>query len=109
MNAGESQNIIVMLFSTNKNQIDADGMTARLAISDYINRGGEPFVVKSCSIVQPAGSEQSSIFCQLSPLDTISMRGKYIYQITVTDIDDTVAILKGIMNISGNADQSAIL
>jgi hypothetical protein len=109
MTAGETQNITIMLFAKNKNQIDAEGMTARLAISDFINQGGEPIFVKDCSIVQPAGSDLASLYCQLSPSDTIAMRGKYIYQVTVKDIDDTVSILKGIMNISRNVDQSAIL
>lgn len=97
-----------MLFARNKLQLDADGMTARFAITDYINQG-EPFIVKSCEIIQPPGAEISSLFCKLLPDDTITLRGKFIYQVTVIDIDSTVAILKGIMNIDGNADQTAIL
>ena len=45
-----------MLFARNKLQLDADGMTARFAITDYINQG-EPFIVKSCEIIQPPGAE----------------------------------------------------
>ncbi|MPM04300.1 hypothetical protein SDC9_50576 [bioreactor metagenome] len=108
MTAGETQNITIMLFTQNKQQLDADGMTARLAISDYINRNSEPFIIKTCSITQQAGYEISSLFCKLLPADTITLRGKFIYQVTITDVDDTVAILKGVMNIGANVDQSAI-
>lgn len=109
MVAGETQNITIMLFTQTKLQIDADGVAARLAVSDYINRNSDPFIVKECSIIRPVGADVASLYCQLSPADTISLRGKYVYQITVKDIDSTVAVLKGIMNIEANVDRKAIL
>lgn len=106
--AGETQNITILLFNQDDMQLDADGMVARLAISDFVNRGDNPLVIKNCTVVIPPVSDVSSLYCHLSPSDTLSLRGKYIYQVTVRDVEGVTTILRGIMNIIGNVDQNAV-
>lgn len=108
MIAGESQNIRLYLYTANNRQLDADGMKARLAISDYINLGGEPLLIKNCAIIFPAGEELAVINVKLQPEDTVNLRGKYMYQFTVKDPDGIIAVLRGYMCIARNDDRAAL-
>ena len=108
MVAGETQNITILLYTTKNRQLDATGMYARFAVTDFINQDSEPILTKVCTIITPQDEYPAVLNCRLTPDDTIDLGGKYIYQITVMDIDDSVAILKGDMLIDRNCDREAL-
>lgn len=108
MHAGETKNLHIPIYNPSKRQIDATGMTARLAISDYINQDGEPLLVKPCSVSVPPGETLAVLDVTLSPTDTAGLFGKFIYQITAKDADSNVGVMEGRMYISMNIDRAAI-
>jgi len=106
--AGATRNFIFYLYTENKRkQIDADGMIARFSLTDYVNESNVPILTKSCSIVIPEGESLAIIKLELNRNDTLDLYGKYIHQLTIND-NGTVAILKGIMDITNNCDKSDI-
>lgn len=91
--AGESIEIIINLFRDGA-AFDASGLTAELKLIDYINRD-VPVLSVHCTTLNSEGIW--SIVSNLKPTDTENLFGKYIYQITLTDVDKCVEILKGNM------------
>lgn len=107
MVAGESKTFTIPIYNQAGKQIDATGMTARLAICDYINSSMSPFVIKECNVI-PWGDGTTALNVSLRPVDTINLCGKYIYQITGKDVDDDFGVLCGYLTIHLNRDRAAI-
>lgn len=104
MIAGTTKKLVLYLYTHNmKKQIDADGMIARFTLTDYVNPSNVPLVIKNCTILVPEGEELAVISVELARTDTLTLRGKYIYQVTIND-DSTIEALKGIMDIANNID-----
>jgi hypothetical protein len=57
MIAGTSKSILFYLYSDSSEQIDATGMTSRLAITDFVNESDTPILSKICSIITPEGEQ----------------------------------------------------
>lgn len=108
MTAGEAKELTIPIYNCAEHQIDMTGMTARLAVSDPINQDSEPFVIKSCPIVQPDGSDCAVLSVRLNAEDTVNLCGQYIYQITIKDVEGWPGVLKGVLTITGNYDRAAI-
>lgn len=96
--AGESIDITINLYKNNL-EFDADGITATLKLIDFINRDSV-LLSLDCSITKSENNKVGSIVAALRPNDTEDLFGKYIYQITLTDIGGDVEILKGNMILS---------
>lgn len=108
MIAGTTKKLVLYLYTHNmKKQIDADGMVARFTLTDYINPGDTPLIVKNCLVTVPEGEKLAVIVVNLTRQDTLKLSGKYIYQVTIND-DDTIEALKGIMNIALSLDTTDI-
>lgn len=109
MTAGESKELTIPIYNCAGRQIDMTDMTARFAISDLINQDSEPFVIKSCAIVVPAGEDCAVLTVELNTVDTVNLHGQYIYQVTVKNQDGLLGVMKGILTIAANYDRAAIL
>lgn len=108
MIAGTTKKLVLYLYTRNmKKQIDANGMIARFVLTDYVNPSDAPLISKSCTVSVPDGEKLAVINVQLNREDTLSLAGKYIYQVTIND-EDTIEALKGIMDIGCSIDVAEI-
>ena len=85
--------------------------TANLAIINYVNKGGEPHS-KDMTITTDDESDSDAVYnvlkVTLLPSDTVDLYGKYIYQITIKDVEDNTELKQGIMYIGNNINKSYV-
>lgn len=83
------------------------GCSANFSIVNYMNKTGKPMVSKSMSIrLNEEGTIQNVLYVSLAPADTVDLAGKYIYQISVRDIDSNADIPhQGIIYIHNNINK----
>ncbi len=108
MTAGDSKRLIIPIYTRDGRPIDASGMTARLAITDFVGVCNEPLVIKNCTVMKGAADNVAVLFVQLDPTDTIYLYGCYLYQITAKDIDGDFGIMRGKLYIYRNGDRAGI-
>ena len=108
MNAGETKILRLPIFNRGGLSVDVSGMSARLAISDYVT-GTQPRWHGDCSVVDDATTGSVVFRVELHPEATVDLNGKYIYQLTVIDsASNTTGVLQGILNVRANRDPSAL-
>ena len=88
-------------------EYDLPDATCNFAVVSYVNQDVEtPVVKKSVNVTTSADSRACLLTIKLNPIDTIGLTGKYIYQLTIKDMNGGVSIPnKGIMHISNNIDK----
>lgn len=98
------------LFHRDGKPLSLETCTAKFSVLDHMNKGGQPILSKSMTIGLSAdGSVKNTLSVTLEPLETVGLCGKYIYQITITDIDGSTDIPKqGILRIADNIDKNII-
>lgn len=105
MTAGSTKEFYIPIFTQSGEPIDASGMTARFAISDFVNQNCSPFVTKNCRVVTQSGSTLAVLFVSLDAEETMNLYGKFIYQVTAQASTGEIGPLRGILNISPNNDK----
>ena len=73
----------------------------------YSNKNGEPILSKRMEVqsAKPDGIK-NVLYLKLLPEETLELRGKYIYQITIRDIEGDVEIPKqGVIYIYNNINK----
>jgi len=107
---GETQEIHFYLKKPDGTAFNADGATADFAICNYSNKTGEPIKSYTPTFVTDGSGVLSILIVEIPAADTVELAGKFIYQITVIDINgDSEIPNQGIMNISRNIHQDYIL
>ena len=100
---GESKVLQFNLLTVGGNSFDASDCKVGFAIINYCGLTGEPAVTKEASIVMGDDGVNNIVSVELVPEDTISLYGKFVYQITLLDhLDRTEIPSQGIMNIARN-------
>ena len=108
--AGQSNTLRWRLFTEQNVPFNAEGCTGKFALVDYSDKyNDEPLVSKPLSFVigDDVTGAKNVATVDLLPTDTLGLYGKYIYQITIKDIDGEVEIPnQGIFNIFHNINES---
>lgn len=108
--AGQSNTLRWRLFTEQNVPFNADGCIGNFALVDYSDKyNDEPLVSKPLSFVigDDVTGAKNVATVDLLPTDTLGLYGKYIYQITIKDIDGEVEIPnQGIFNIFHNINES---
>lgn len=93
-----------------KREMDLSGCDATFSVLEYSSRNGDPLLSKKMTPADGSSSGLMSVISiTLEPNDTLALCGKYIYQITIEDVDGRVDIPKqGIMRVIGNIDKKLI-
>ena len=108
--AGQSNTLRWRLFTEQNVPFNADGCTGNFALFNYSDKYiDEPLVSKPLSFVigDDVTGAKNVATVDLLPTDTLGLYGKYIYQITIKDIDGEVEIPnQGIFNIFHNINES---
>ena len=84
------------------------GGEANFSIVNFINKNSTPLVSKGMEIgMNDAETHYNVVRVSLEPADTVDLFGRFVYQITLKDIDGNVDIPhQGIINIHNNIDKA---
>lgn len=103
---GESKKITMTLRNENGALYNVPGAVVRLTVVSFVNQNETPSIDKSGSGQAEIKRGEAGDWCEceitLTPEDTISMFGKYIYQIKISDVAGNVVCPQGIMMIRSN-------
>ena len=112
---GETQELSFRLYKRFESGVerpyDANSCTINFAVIGYSNKIGVPLISKNVTARADTENEAQYIAdVTLSPADTVGLYGKYIYQLTLKDIDGNTAIPdQGILFITKNINQGFVL
>jgi len=109
--AGEKQTIAMTLRTAKPNSkpFDATGCTINFSVINFGNKNGVSIISKLCDIRQDTDGIPCIAVVDLLPLETVTLYGKYIYQITAIDLDGNTEIpMQGLMFITKNINQGFI-
>lgn len=86
------------------------GCTANFSIVNYTNKMGAPILTKEMGSTYGSTALVDNVLTvKLLPSETVNLYGKYIYQITIKDVEGNVEIPKqGILYITNNINKSFI-
>ena len=107
--AGQSNTLRWRLFTSTHAPFNADGCTGNFAVVDYSDQTGDPLISKPVQffLVDYETGAKNIAQVDLEPRDTKGLHGKYIYQITIMDIDGEVEIPnQGFLQITHNINES---
>lgn len=108
---GETQDLIFNTYSyQHKRPFNMIGCTANFSIVCFTNKKGTPILTKAMDILENAyGSVFNILSVKLTPLETYELSGKFIYQITIRDVNGNVEIPKqGLIYITNNINKGFI-
>lgn len=108
---GETQDLVFhVYFYANHNAMSMSSCVCNFSVINFLNRSGFPVLSKQMEILtdQEAAIDNILSVC-LSAFDTAELHGKYIYQITIRDVDGNVEIPnQGLLYITKNINQGFI-
>lgn len=106
---GETQTLDFHLKNTSGDAFDAYGANTNLSICNYSNKDGTPLLSYTPTILEDERGVASVLSVTIDGADTAGLSGKYVYQITIIDLEGKTEIPnQGIMNITKNIHQEFI-
>lgn len=108
---GETQKLLFhVYFYQNKKPFNMTECISNFSVVDFINKRGTPVIIKKMDVLENAdGSALNILSIELLPHETYELSGKYIYQITIKDVNGNVEIPKqGLMYITNNINKGFI-
>lgn len=108
---GETQNFAFhVYFYKSSKPFSLSNCTANFSIVSFTNKAGVPILTKPMTFAfNDDVTVENVLKITLDPLDTVDLTGKYIYQISIRDIDGDVEIPKqGILFITNNINRNFI-
>ena len=107
---GGTQEFIFNLKNKDGESFDAEGATVDFSICDYSNKVGVPLLSYTPDIMSDSRGVASILHVIIPKADTARLFGKYIYQITIIDLNGESEIPnQGIMNIYKNIHQEFVV
>lgn len=106
---GSTQEFVFNVYGREENPqpFTLSGCEANFSIIDYVNKTGEPIVSEKMEIRRGDDGTNNVLFLELKPAKTLDLFGKYIYQITLRDVDNNADIPKqGILYIHNNINKA---
>ena len=105
--AGQSQTLRWRLLTEKKVPFNADGCTGNFAVVDYSDQTGDPLISKPLKFLIGDNEVKNVAAVDLEPRETLGLHGKYIYQITIKDVDGEAEIPNhGFLLITHNINES---
>lgn len=107
--SGQSLTLRWRLWTVNKVPFNTDGCVGDFSVVDYSDKTGDPLITKSLtfSVGDDDTGAKNVASVDLLPKETLGLYGKYIYQITIKDIDGEAEIPnQGILLITHNINES---
>lgn len=108
---GETQSLLFnVYYSKNMEPFSMVGCISNFSVVNFTNKNGSPIIRKDMTVIENHdGTALNVLSVNLDPRDTYELHGKFIYQISIRDIDGNVEIpQQGIMYITNNINKSFI-
>jgi hypothetical protein len=102
---GEGQTILMSLWTPKPNSqpFNANSCKIDFSIINYSNKNGVPVVSKLCTLRDNDDNIPCIAVAELLPLDTVTLYGKYVYQVSFIDVDGNTEVPgQGIVYIQKN-------
>lgn len=107
---GETQEFLFYLKNKDGSGFNADGATIDFSICEYNNKTGSPILSYTPEILYDSHGVASLVHVVVPKDDTSQFFGKYIYQITIIDLNGAAAIPnQGVMRIVKNINQEIVM
>ena len=108
--AGETQDLSFNIFFYKSNKpYSLEDCLATFSVSSYTNKSGNAVISKTMDMRPGKTGTNNVLVVTLTSKDTVNLSGKYIYQITLQDVDGDVEIPKqGILMITNNIDRKLL-
>lgn len=109
---GSSEDLVFHVYcdKTNQKPFGLTGCTANFSIINFVNKNGAPVVSKTMTVrMDESETFYNILFVSLQPDDTVDLFGKFVYQITIKDIDNNVDIpQQGVIYIHNNINKEFV-
>ena len=109
---GSSEDLQFFMYTNESNPkpFDLHGGEANFTIVNFINKNSTPLVSKKMEIgLNLEETHRSVLRVSLDPSDTVNLFGKFVYQISIKDVDGNIDIPhQGIINIHNNINKSFV-
>lgn len=112
---GSSENLEFNLYydKSNPRPFNIYGGRADFSITSLISKNGCPLFSKSMQILQgdthtPEDMCYNVVRVSLLPEDTVDLFGKYVYQVTLMDVNGNIDVYQGIISIHRNINKTFI-
>lgn len=102
---GETQKRSFDLQKSNGKFYDIPNGTARLTVVEFTNSDTAPVLQKETPVTANADGKACVVTFSLAASDTLTMAGKYIYQVTVKDGNGNAKHSQGRMIVTRNIDK----
>ena len=79
-------------FYADKKPMDMTACQCNFAVVDFVNRSGSPLLSKTMQVIEGKEGVENALSVTLTAKETVGMRGKFIYQITIKDPDGDTEI-----------------
>lgn len=107
---GETQRRGFTLLRSTGAEYDLPSAQAELAVVDFMNPSSAACIVQQVPVQLNRDGVSCEVSFTLSPADTVDLAGKYMYQITVRDVNGNTSIpRRGKMYIIENLDKTFVL
>lgn len=104
---GETQSRTFALYESDGMHVyDIPGAVGEMAVVDFVNQDTQTMFVKTATISNDDDGNTCFVTVSMDSSDTVSMSGKYIYQLTIKDVKENIIALRGIMRIYRNIDRN---
>lgn len=105
---GSSEDFVFHVYSdkSNPKPFGLTNCTANFSIINFVNKNGVPVVSKTMTVRMDKDETFYNILSvSLTPRDTVDLFGKFVYQITIKDIDNNVDLQQGVIYIHNNINK----
>lgn len=107
--AGQTCKYAWRLYRKSGSPFSANGCECKFALIDYSHKEDEPIFTKDVEFIVGEEGVENVATVTIEPEDTLYLDGKYIYQLSIKDINGSIEIPnQGILYISNNIHKSFI-
>lgn len=107
--AGQTCKYAWRLLRESGQPFNANGCEGVFSLIDYSHKDNEPILTKTIEFIMGDEGLMNIATVSLDPQDTLYLDGKYIYQISIKDLEGNVEIPnQGLLYISNNIHKSFV-
>ncbi len=107
--AGQTCKYAWRLYRESGQPFNASGCEGAFSLLDYSHKDDDPILVKKVEFVEGDEGMISVASVTLTPQDTVNLDGKFIYQLSIKDVEGNMEIPnQGIFYIANNIHKSFV-
>lgn len=106
---GSSERFLFTLLTLGGYDFDVTSCGASFSLINFTNKNGVPILMREMDVVDGKNGVKNVVSVSLEPDDTFKLYGRYIYQITITDLYNSATEIpgQGLIDIIRNIDHGS--